>query len=456
MPDKAKPDGPRPKASMAGGTRSVSFPEPDSAPLVSNSERPSAVGDLAMTAHRRQPKECKLAVIWIDWYSYHVARFRALVDHPALRGAVAGVELVGGVGVHAGQRFRETLPTDLPVETLQPNGSWHTVGQRALAAQLWTELTRLDPRTVLVPGYYTLPGIAAALWAKTHNRCSILMTESTAADHKRSWWKETIKGLLLRILFDRAIAGGTPHVRYLKELGFRTERIGFSYDVVDNRFFGERAAQIRAGQGPDKFSLPAQPYFLYVGRLAPEKNVDGLVQAYLLYRQQGGDWPLVLVGDGPSASALRTAAANIPGASIIFAGHKGSAELPPYYAFAGCFVLPSTREPWGLVVNEAMAAGLPVLVSARCGCADDLVRAGHNGWTFNPSDLAGLADALTRVGALSESDRAAMGQTSQQLVDEFSPERWASEVVRISEIEPGAAVREPGIFADQLKPGRHS
>ena len=448
MPDVAKIGVPGTTAPV-GRTCTLEVPEPESAPLGLSSGRQSAAADSAVTPRPKMPRACKLVVIWIDWYSYHVARFRALTEHPALHVALAGVELVGGVGVHAGQRFRETLPADLPVHTLEPNGSWHTVSQRALAAKLWTELTRLDPEAVLVPGYYTLPGVAAALWARVHNRCSILMTESTAADHRRSGWKESVKGLLLRTLFDRAIAGGTPHVRYLEQLGFPAERIAFGYDVVDNRFFGEQTALIRKEHAASKSGRPNEPYFLYVGRLAPEKNVDGLVKAYFSYRQQGGDWPLVLVGDGPSAPALRALAAESPEAPIVFAGHKGSAELPPYYAFAGSFVLPSTREPWGLVVNEAMAAGLPIVVSNRCGCAEDLVRTGHNGFTFDPSDLAGFVDALTRVSTLNDSDRAAMGRNSQLLVQEFSPERWASEVVRIAELDTQSTDRDIDIVASQ-------
>jgi len=378
---------------------------------------------------------CKVAVIWIDWYAYHVARFRGLMASPTLAGRVRGIELVGGVGVHAGLKFREDLPADLPVHTLMPESSWSEAGQLRLARKLWSHLSQLDPEVVLVPGYYTLPALAAAFWAKLHRRTSILMTESTADDHTRVAWKEAIKSLLIRTLFDSAITGGTAHRRYLQQLGFPTNRIGRFYDVVDNTFLANRAQVLRR-QPPGDFDLP-ETYFLYVGRLAEEKNVHGLVQAWLAYRQGGGTWPLVLVGDGPEAQSLRDlAAASAFAPDIHFAGHKSSRDLPPFYAFAGCFVLPSSREPWGLVVNEAMATGLPVLVSARCGCAEDLVDPARNGFTFDPSQDGNLLGRLHQVSCTSLEALMAMRVHSSNLIARYTPDSFGLEVVRLANQQP--------------------
>ena len=304
----------------------------------------------------------RLAVLWIDWYAYHVARFRGLLSAPELRGRVAGVEMVGGIGVHAGLKFREPLPADLPVHTLLPEASWQGASKTRLARLLWKHLDRIDPAAVLVPGYYTLPAIAAALWARAHGRLSLLMTESTAYDHRRASWKEAGKGALLRVLFDGAVTGGTAHRRYLEQLGFPADRVAGFYDVVDISALDSTTSALRhAGARPG--SLPSGPYFLYVGRLAAEKNIDGLLSAWIAYRDAGGSWPLVLVGDGPETAALQSRAAQSDhAAEVRFAGLRRSHELPPFYAFAGCFVLPSLREPWGLVVNEAMGG-----VSTRAG-----------------------------------------------------------------------------------------
>ncbi len=373
----------------------------------------------------------RLVVVWIDWYAYHVARFEGLLSNPDLRGRVAGIELVGGIGVHAGLKFRETLPADLPIQTLCPEASWQQAGKANLSWRVWQQLSRFDPAAVLVPGYYTLPAIAAALWAKTHDRTSILMTESTAFDHARIPWKEALKSLLLRSLFDGAVAGGKAHLRYLEELHFPMDRVARAYDVVDNTAIAASVLDLRR-QPRESMGVPSTPYFLYVGRLAPEKNIENLLAAWFDYRQAGGTWPLVLVGDGPSAPALLGQAAASPfRADVLFAGLHTSRELPRFYAFAGCFVLPSLREPWGLVVNEAMAAALPVLVSSRCGCAEDLVKEGSNGFIFDPSSISELTDRLQEMARMSSDELKGMGRTSERIISAYSPQRFGQEIASL-------------------------
>ncbi len=374
---------------------------------------------------------CEVAVIWIDWYAYHVARFAGLNSTPSLVGRVAGLELVSGVGVHPGLRFREDLPEGLPVETLMPGVSWKAANKLRLSALLWKRLSALGPKVVLVPGYYTLPGITAALWARLHRRSSVLMTESTAFDHKRHFFRELFKRSMLRLLFDWAVTGGKAHVRYLDQLGFRRDRIAGFYDVVDNEKIRSGTETLREAACSN--DGPSGPYFLFVGRLAQEKNVGMLLASWLRYRETGGSWPLVLAGDGPTRPALEAAASlSRFKDDVQFTGLRSMRELIPSYAAAGCFVLPSTREPWGLVVNEAMAAGLPVLVSRACGCREDLVHEGENGFSFDPTDgkaLTGLLHVLERMPA---ERRAQFGKRSGEIIAGYSPKGFGRAVAAIA------------------------
>ena len=386
-----------------------------------------------------KPHQTAVAVIWIDWYPYHVARFIGLQSAPGFAGNVIGIELVGGIGVHAGLKFREELPDDLPVLTLMPEADWQRAGQLRLSLKLWKTLSEVDPKVVLVPGYYTLPAIAAALWAKLHRRQSVLMTESTASDHVRVWWKEKLKTLLIRTLFDWAIAGGTAHRRYLGYLGFPMDRVMRFYDVVDNAFFRAKSLELRR-QPAAEFNL-SSGYFLYIGRLSAEKNIDGLIAEWINYREAGGSWPLVIVGNGPASRELqRLATLSAFASDIHFAGHKGLRELPAFYAFARCFVLPSTREPWGLVVNEAMAAGLPVIVSNRCGCAEDLVDPARNGFTFNPAALGDLAQCLRQMEDATPAELAQMGARSSEIIGRYSPKAFGEEVAVIAQTGVGIPI----------------
>ncbi len=214
-----------------------------------------------------------------------MARFAGLDSAPSLSGKVVGLELVGGIGVHKGLKFREDLPEGMAIETLMPDSSWHEAGKWKLSRLLWRRLSVLDPDVVLVPGYYTLPAIASALWARLHGRASVLMTESTAYDHERIAWKELLKSIVLRTLFDWAVAGGKAHVAYLEQLGFPADRVVGSYDVVNNDFFEQGTESLRR-RSPQEFGLPS-PYFLYVGRLSEEKNVAGLLASWIEYPQSG-------------------------------------------------------------------------------------------------------------------------------------------------------------------------
>jgi 1,2-diacylglycerol 3-alpha-glucosyltransferase len=375
----------------------------------------------------------RLAVIWMDWYAYHIARVQGLLSVPQFAGSVVGIELVGGVGFYPGLSFREQARKQLPIHTLLPDCSWHEAGQLRLARLLWARLNLLKPAAVMVPGYATLPALAAALWARVHGKTSILMTESTAYDHERVGWKELIKAKLLRLLFDVAVTGGTAHRRYLEQLGFPKDKVARYYDVVDNSTLAQETLDLRRF-GAGLFGLPLHPYFLYVGRMAPEKNVEGLLGAWFAYRDEGGDWPLVLVGDGSALPELRIMAAKSQyGSEVHFAGMKTSHDLPAYYAFAGCFVLPSTREPWGLVVNEAMASSLPVLVSSRCGSAEDLVEEGKNGFTFDPHSQE-LKARLRQIASFSEKELRAMGIRSSEIIAAYSPQNFGFEVESILQL----------------------
>jgi len=255
------------------------------------------------------------------------------------------------------------------------------------------------------------------------------MSDSTVLDKRRISLAERVKGRLLR-LYSSALVGGIRHAQYLHELGFPRTSIFTGYDVVDNAHFAQFQSRSEAGLG-------ARHSFLASCRFVPAKNLPRLLQACARYRQAAGSraWELVLAGDGPEReklSRLMTALhlnglVRIPG----FVQYDG---LPALYARAGAFILPSVSEPWGLVVNEAMAAGLPVLVSNRCGCAPDLVEEGRNGFTFDPYDIEGLARLMLRMSTMSEAERAAMGKASREIISRWMPETFATNLMKAVEV----------------------
>lgn len=258
----------------------------------------------------------------------------------------------------------------------------------------------------------------------------IFMSESTAIDQERQSWRETIKKKIVQ-LGSAALVGGTRHLAYMAELGMPTKRIFHGYDAIDNSYFSRRAFDAR--QQPTalraKLALPER-YFLASARFIEKKNLPRLLTAYARYRQmadRAGAWNLVLLGDGEMRPQLEALATELGIQDAVqMPGFKQYQELPAYYGLASAFVHASTVEQWGLVVNEAMASGLPVLVSNRCGCAADLVREGHNGFTFDPYDAEQLAQLFLRISQMSAAERQTMGQHSQHLIAAWGPEAFAA------------------------------
>lgn len=296
-------------------------------------------------------------------------------------------------------------------------------------------LSELRPHVVVTPGWADKGALAALKWCIDNSIPVIVMSESQAIDEPRKWWKEAIKKRVIG-LYSSGQVGGTPHADYLAALGMPRERIFTGYDVVDNSYFASHAeiARQNAADNRAKNNLPER-FFLASNRFVEKKNLSTLLRAYASYREAAGPgyWKLVLVGDGPLKLELTSLKADLAlDVDLLLPGFKQYDELPLYYGLAGAFVHASTTEQWGLVVNEAMASGLPVLVSERCGCAPDLVRNGINGFTFDPYDVESLAKLMLNISS-GECDLTAMGRASREIISAWGPETFAENLMHAAE-----------------------
>ena len=368
----------------------------------------------------------RVTVIFVNYGPYHLARARALIGQPRLDPYF--IELAPAQNKYPWQAEKSFLGERLITVS---EGKYDDCSRAELSRRLVAVLRELNPRLLILAGYSEAPMRKAAQWARKNGCGVILLSESTSWDHRRRWWFEIIKRWWVRRYVQAAVVGGQPHRSYMAALGVDERRIWDRYNVVDNDFFASASAELRAGDAQhlrEEAILPPD-YFLYVGRFAPEKNLPFLLRAYARYRLTFPDgWRLVMVGDGPLREELHQIAQAEGLTDVIWAGFKQSTELPLYYAFASCFILPSVLEPWGLVVNEAMASGLPVLASRRCGCATDLVVDAKNGFTFDPGSVEGLADLMNVMSSIPEEARAAMGRASTEIISRWSPALFAVQV----------------------------
>ena len=357
---------------------------------------------------------------------YRLAPFSwARLQAAAELGPVLGLEMSAETSEYAWDKVNE--PGRFVRVTLFPKGESRAAPSGEMRRCLRAALDRHQPNSVAIVGWSFDWSLTALAWCLENRVPAILLSDSTAISNPRHWWKEAVKRRLVK-LFSAGLVAGTPQRDYLAELGMPRPRIFHGWDVVDNDFYNTHSARARndAAALRDQLGLP-EKYFVTVNRFIDVKNIGRLLEAYAGYRNAAGAaaWKLVLVGDGPLKPKIVEWRRRLGlDDHVLLPGFKQYAELPAYYALAGAFVLASTSETWGLVVNEAMACGLPVLVSRRCGCATDLVTDGRNGFTFDPLDIQELTRLLLRIAAPG-TDLAAMSRASREIIAQWTPSLWA-------------------------------
>lgn len=319
-------------------------------------------------------------------------------------------------------------------------GKFNLLLTNAVAATL----ERNNPDVILAGGYNYLAMWQARRWARRRAIPLLLWSESNARDKRRNlWWVEFAKRRFIRSCQAHAVAGSSS-AEYIKSFGVETEKIFVAPDAVDVERFARGADEAR--RDPNfrvRFELPDR-YFLYVGRFVQSKGVFDLLSAYANLpddaRRKVG---LVFVGDGEEREELARRSRNVQPGYIRFPGFMPQDELPALYAWADAFVFPTHSDPWGLVVNEAMACRLPVIATDVAGCTADLVRDRVNGYVVSAGRPELLSQAMLKL--LNDPElRNRMGQERARIIQSFTPETWAKGVVRaIADRDPSALKLSP-------------
>ena len=372
----------------------------------------------------------KLAVIWSRFGPYHLARLAGA----ASAGVPLGIQVVGiEVASKDGQYEWALESGNVGFErvTVFPDRNYHSIPAAELQSGVYAACDRLSPDAVGINGWSVPEARAALDWCRNIDRQAILMTETKADDSPRWFWKEALKRRLVK-RYDDALVGGRPQADYLISLGFPADRIRLGYDVVDNDYFARSADVVRSNA--DRLRVErALPnlFFFACTRFLKRKNIDGLLRAYARYRTQVRDepWGLVIAGSGEQQSCLNALEQSLGVVGVRWPGFLQYPELPTYYGLAGAFIHPAKSEPWGLVVNEAAASGLPLLVSQTVGSAFELVTNGATGWRFDPFDDASLAQVMLQVTALSDAERASIGENARKRVSNWGPDRFGDELI---------------------------
>jgi len=287
------------------------------------------------------------------------------------------------------------------------------------------------PDAVLCGGYNYFAAWQAAFWCRRHSVPLLLWSESTGQDVRHGFGPVEFAKIRFCGLCRAFVAAGTTSRDYLRVLGAEEGSIFVAPDAVDNDLYSSSAEKARqcADEVRARHGLPDR-YFLCVTRLVKEKGVFDLLAAYSkLDESTRSQIGLVFAGDGSARAELVQQAASIVPGTIKFCGWVHREQVPEIYALAEALVFPTHSDPWGLVVNEAMACGLPVIASSVAGCVPDLVEDSWNGFVVGPRDVDGLARAMRKL-LMDSSLAREMRVHSLERIQEFSPQACAEGIVR--------------------------
>jgi glycosyltransferase involved in cell wall biosynthesis len=213
-------------------------------------------------------------------------------------------------------------------------------------------------------------------------------------------------------LFDGALVAGERQYQFARRLGFSDGEILTGLYAPDSQQYAVL---------PSTPSMP-RAGFLFVGRLAPEKGLHTLVEAYGIYRRASpSPWPLTVAGSGPLEALVK----GVEG--IERAGFVQPDALPALMLRHACMVVPSYREPWGVQISEGASAGLALVATGVCGATAHLLREGFNGHIVPARDARALAQAMLRIEA--NPHLAVFGANSRALAAQFTPQIWADNLL---------------------------
>lgn len=290
-----------------------------------------------------------------------------------------------------------------------------------------SELQKKKFDVVVINGYSHPTTMAATIWCQITRTPYILMCE-THAHNPRYKFKQKVKSALLDPLISKAgahLAIGSYASEYLISHGAHPNGVFIFPNTPDIEYFDKKSTSYRKQRDQLRSKIgihPKSSVVLFVGRLVQVKGVDVLLKAFNKVQFHYPHIECLIVGDGPIRSTLEKMCKKKQIRNVHFVGFRQPDELPPYYALSDLFVLPSRVEPWGVVVNEAMACHLPVVLSDRVGAAGDLVKSGQTGFVVPVESPAELATVI-RLFVSNPQAAKNMGEKARQIVEDWNYER---------------------------------
>jgi glycosyltransferase involved in cell wall biosynthesis len=326
---------------------------------------------------------------------------------------------------------------------LFPNKRIEEVNPHVANKRLREKLDELSPDIVIAGAIAFFSGAAAVRWATENRKKVIIFDDARLQDIPRSAYVNYIKRRIFTCI-NAVFCPSSASNETFNFFGVKNEQIFYGVDTIDNLFWQDTKMANHLGDLPET-------YFLTIGRQIPIKNFLFLLKAYSEYVNRSENenlnpYHLVIIGSGTEHNNLVQFALTKQLKTIHFLPPMSQEVLKEVYKKASVFILPSTRETWGLVVNEAMASGLPVLVSNQAGCASTLIKEGINGYSFSPENLQELSTLLLKMHKLSLTERESMGQKSIEIISEWGLDRFCNGIFEAIQFVSGQVQKNPGLL----------
>jgi len=289
------------------------------------------------------------------------------------------------------------------------------------------ELIRRKYDALIVHGHNDVTTLLAIVVAKLVGT-SVFMRCETHLFLERSSLKQWSRKYLMTLFYrfcNVCLPIGTRNAEFYRYHGVPDQRLSLVPYTVDNTFFEKNTDKYRKTINTLKadLNLPTNKMLiLYVSKLTTRKRPLDLLKAYQILRQDGIDAALLFVGAGVEEVHLTRYVIEHDIPEVYFFGFQNQSELPKFFACADVFVLPSENEPWGLIINEAMASGLPIITTDEVGAVADLVQHGKNGYVYSVGDINALKGSLQLLGN-NVPLRKQFAQNSRQLIASWNIDR---------------------------------
>lgn len=341
----------------------------------------------------------RVAVLWTHLSGYLNACLKALAQ-------TEGVELfVANICVSEDAPFDEAIFSWIENRYQWKNG--------VDADELISRLENFHPDVILCANWHN-QGYRKTLKHFKGRAIRIFTSDRPWLGRPRQWLGAFTSKFYLHPICEAFFVAGERQVVFAQKMGFSQGNIWRGILSCDH----EKFAAIHFAR---KKLLSEPRSFVFVGRFSPEKGLDVLVDAYRIYRKSTPDpWPLKCYGSGTLQHLIDGVE------EIECKGFCQPDDLSKELLEASCLVLPSTFEPWALVVHEATAAGMAVIVSDAVGASVHLVQDGYNGYIVEAGDTNELAQAMLRYVSLSQNERSIMGENSYRMSLQFTPKRWVN------------------------------